>query len=377
MGGCYREVCERPQWNATFGSGGRAAAALVGVTPQVELYTYCHPKRSTDLDGIRDRGVIVHGISTANEIAFAYLHPLSHPGLALNRSDVVSEEPINCHGNVVLRFGILEGDAVVHGDRVIYDPQTSGQVACFKENGSSAKSLAIVLNARELQASTPNATMQSSAESIMLCNDADVAVVKCGVKGAAVVEKGKNLSWVPAFRTPEVFKIGSGDVFSATFAHYWGVERRPAIDAAKLASRSTSAYCASRELPIPIESALPLFPPTSYKDHAKICVIGAKGTLANCWLVEEACWCLKQLGCSARILDTESTDVHFLPNGTNSALILADTLEDDGEMSIEVMEKLKMPSVILRESRNLSVVSGSRMAVTDDFATAIYWTAWL
>ena len=375
-GGLYREVCERPEWNATFGSGGRAAAALVGVTPQVDLYTYCHPKRSTDLDGIGDRGVTVHGIPSVNEIAFAYLHPLSHPGVAFGRPDIVSEEPINCHGNVILRFGMLEGDAVVHGDRVIYDPQTSGRVACFTENGSTARSLAVVLNARELQGSTPNVTMQSAAELIMLSNDADLAVVKCGVNGAAVVEKGNDLSWVPAFRTPEVFKIGSGDVFSATFAHYWGVERRPAIDAAILASRSTSAYCASRELPIPIESALPQFPPIDRKDRTEICIVGAKDTLANHWLLAEACWCLKQFGCRVRILNTELTDIRFLPKGTNSTLVLADTFEDHGSISIETMAEFNMPSVILGERRNPTVASGSRMAVTDDFATAIYWAAW-
>ena len=318
----------------------------------------------------------MHGIPTQNEIAFAYLHPLSHPGVALGRPDVVSEEPINCHGNVILRFGMLEGDAVVHGDRVIYDPQTTDKVPCFKENGSTARCLAIVLNARELQVHTRNATMQNAAESIMFGSDADVAVVKCGVKGAAVVQKGKDLCWVPAFRTPEVFKIGSGDVFSAAFAHYWGVEGRPAVDAAILASRSTSAYCASRELPIPIESALPQFPPTNRKDRTQICIVGAKNTLANHWLIEEASWCLKQLECSARILDTESADARFLPKGTNSTLVLADTLEGHSTVLIEAMAKFKMPSVILGERRNLSVVSGSRMAVTDDFTTAIYWTAW-
>ena len=376
-GGCYREICERPKWSAFFGSGVRAAAALAGVTPHVELYTYCHPERTTGLDDIRDRGVIVHALPSANEIAFAYLHPLSCPGVAPNISNIASEEPIICRGDVVLRFGILEGDAVVHGDRVIYDPQTVDKVAPFNKNHSSAKSLAIVLNASELRASVPHETIANAAKSIMLRDNADVAIVKCGAKGAAVLEKGKSLTWVPAFRTPQVFKIGSGDIFSATFAHYWGVEERPAIDAAMLASQSTSAYCSSRELPIPNKGALPEFPPASCKDRLGICIIGAKNTLANHWLLEEALWCLKALGCRAHILEIECGYLNSLPSGTNSTLILADTLEENGAKCIEAVAACEMPSVILREREQLSVTPESTVATTNDFTTAIYWTAWI
>ena len=40
VGGTYREVCQHPHWDALFGSGLRAAAALSNLSPGTELHTY-------------------------------------------------------------------------------------------------------------------------------------------------------------------------------------------------------------------------------------------------------------------------------------------------------------------------------------------------
>ena len=203
----------------------RAAAALVGITPNVELHTYCHPERMPDLYDMWADEIKIHAIPSTNKIAFAYLHPLSCPGVASNTSDICAEEPIVVCGEVVLRFGFLEGDAVVEADRAIYDPQTTYTMAPFRANGSSARSLALVLNEDELRSSVGGETSAMAARKIMARDNADVVVVKCGAKGAMVFEKEQNPSLVPAFRTPRIFKIGSGDIFSAAFAHYWGLKK--------------------------------------------------------------------------------------------------------------------------------------------------------
>ena len=375
-GGCYREICERPRWNAIFGSGARAAAALVGVAPRVELHTYCHPERVGRLDHIRIRGIDVHSSPSRNQISFAYLHPLSRPGVEPQLSNITVEEPIFCRGNVVLRFGFMEGDAVVHGDRVIYDPQTLYRPLAFRENGSSANYLSLVLNADELLESVPANTIAASAESIMARDEADVVAIKCGAKGAAVLEKGKDLCWIPAFRTPKVFKMGTGDVFTATFAHYWGVEQRPAIEAAILASRSTAAYCASRQLPIPIESKLPAYPPVSSNTQTRIGIIGSRSTLANHWLVEEAQWCLNQLGRPAQRINPALLEGAILTDGFAGVLILADTLDDGGASAIKNASVLQLPVIVLKEQGELAATLPPSVLTTNDFTTALYWSVW-
>ena len=39
-GGVYRELCCIPKWDAIFGSGGRAAAAVASLSPDSVLHTY-------------------------------------------------------------------------------------------------------------------------------------------------------------------------------------------------------------------------------------------------------------------------------------------------------------------------------------------------
>ena len=61
-----------------------------------------------------------------------------------------------------------------------------------------------------------------SADVVPFLHAADVVVVKRGCSGATVHRPGRDPVAVPAYRSARVFKIGSGDVFSAAFAHHWG-----------------------------------------------------------------------------------------------------------------------------------------------------------
>lgn len=375
VGGCYKEICERPNWNALFGSGTRAAAALFNLTPHVEFHTYCHPEYLPDLYGVWANEFTIHTIPSTNKIAFAYLHPLSCPGIAPDTSSITIEEPIVARGEVVLRFGFLEGDAVVEADRAIYDPQTTRETAPFEANGSSARSLALVLSEDELRASVDSNSIAEAAEKIMVRDSADVVVIKRGIKGAIVFEKERKPSFVPAFRTPRIFKIGSGDIFSAVFAHYWGIEKKSAIDASMLASRSTAAYCSSRELPIPSEHMLPDFPAVCCNERGRVNIIGAMDTLSNKWLMEEARWCLNRLGRTAEVINLELGEMDYLSDDVVSTLILADTLEDRGKAAIKMTQERILPTVVLRERGEALQIFGSSQA-TNDFSTALYWVAW-
>src|SRR3546814_15505823 len=79
-------------------------------------------------------------------VAFDYFHPLSTPGISPVPGRLEPLPPIHVEGEVVLRFGMLEGDAIVKADRAVYDPQSAFSTPRFTDNGSQANHLAIVLN---------------------------------------------------------------------------------------------------------------------------------------------------------------------------------------------------------------------------------------
>ena len=275
-----------------------------------------------------------------------------------------------------MRFGFIEGDAIVHGERVVYDPQSGNMPSSFGANGSSANSLAIVLSEAELRGLSPGYTTLESANALLSRDHAEVIVIKRGPHGAIVIEKDQSPFSVPAYQTPRIFKIGSGDVFSAAFAHYWGVERRSAPEASELASRCTATYCSSKCLPLPRERDLPVFPPAVEDPTLHVCVIGADDTLANQWLVEESRWCLTQLGLHADISPISSDALRNPPNSQALALILADTFSDGGEHFIRRAKAERLPIVVLKERQTFSGQINSTLRATDDFTTALYWAAW-
>ena len=160
------------------------------------------------------------------------------------------QPPIYVSGNAVLRFGFLEGDAIVAADRAIYDPQNGKVSAPFGANGSRANELALVLNERELCRMVRVSDIGAAATELIRSQGASVVVVKRGPLGATVFQPGESPTHIPAYRSERVFKIGSGDIFSAIFAVQWGEAKLTASHAADLASRSVSAYCATRLLPI-------------------------------------------------------------------------------------------------------------------------------
>src|SRR5262245_54206594 len=106
VGGCYRELCESPHWDRVLGSGGRAAVVLGALEPNVTLQTYRPKTLSADLYPIEVSGVRVSVQSSATEIVFSYLHPLSSP--VVWPKDIRQEEPLRVTGESVVRFGMME-----------------------------------------------------------------------------------------------------------------------------------------------------------------------------------------------------------------------------------------------------------------------------
>lgn len=126
------------------------------------------------------------------------------------------------------------------------------------------------------------------AYSILATWDVDVVVLKMGGHGAFVLVKGEAPVSVPAYRSENVWKIGSGDVFSAAFTYFWGQKELPAAEAADLASRATSYYCGTRALPLPdAESLKNLVTAAVAPRGGKVYLAAPFFNLGERWIVEE------------------------------------------------------------------------------------------
>lgn len=366
-GGCYFEVCEAPHWRALYGSGGRAAHALVGRAP-ITLHTYFPMTRAPELYPLVAAGIEVKFTESDTAVAFAYLHPLSRPAQAPGLSAISRNPALRVEGETVLRFGMLEGDAVVTGSRVVYDPQSVGDFAPFGQNGSSAGALALVLNTEELRATTRQDDAEVAARTL-LQSGADVVIAKDGVHGAFVHTLERPSAHVPAYWSDSVFKIGTGDIFSAAFTHAWAYLGQEPIEAAREASKCVAHYAASRSLPLPPADQIPARHPVRARRGGVVNLIGSTARLSDRWLFEEAAWRLAELGVLVRRWDGPPD--RSLTDG--AFLVLADQI---GAESVGiVLDHTPAAQLVVFSETAASAVPAVRQ--TADFTTALYWACWL
>lgn len=250
-GGTYHELCQFPPATAFFGSGMRAAAATETiVSSRNQLHTCVD---STDTETLETYAATfdfdVNRTHIPETVTFDYLHNHSNPVFSPSEASNYDCELTGIEGDAILRFGLLEGTAIVSGDRVVYDPQ-SANPAPFHENGSTAQELALVLNYDEAAKLASEDDVESIFTELMTGSTAaDVVVLKRGAKGAVVRTPGTTTR-IPVFQTESVWGIGSGDVFSAVFAGEWAENRESPADAALTASKATAYHCKHRQFPI-------------------------------------------------------------------------------------------------------------------------------
>ena len=390
VGGVYDERCIQPRWDQMFGSAGRAAAALAALG-DVTLVTYVADDRLRELEARAASfgPVRLEATRYAATISFAYVHPLSVPLISPAPHLLARAPDLHVEADLVLRFGMMEGDAIVRAKRAIYDPQSAFSPKGFVENGSTAEKLAIVANAYEVRLMTSEQDVETGARQLLAREGASAVVVKRGSRGALVLTRDGTRAEIPAYRTELVFGIGSGDIFAAAFAHYWGREELPAETAAGLASKSAAWYCESRSAPLLSHadlSALALDPVQA--TVGRVYLAGPFFSMAQRWLVEEARAHLLGMGLEvfsplhdvgvgpAEVV--APADLHGLDDCDRMLALLdgADpgTLFEVGYARAKGCAVIAVSETLSPEQLKMVVGSGCRH--TDDFATAIYLTAW-
>jgi hypothetical protein len=387
IGGTYAETCQWPHWAEVFGSGLRAACALSGRRAHVELYTYASSKHRAYLEGLgASLGFTAQAETSPGTFAFGYQHSLARPSFSVSDKSVYELPPLSVEAEAILAYGMLEGQPVFDGDRVVFDPQSPEDATLFNTNESFAAHLAIVANSSEARRLSSESDLQIAGNKLL--ERAEVVVIKQGPQGALVFT-GSGTHHVPAYRTTRTFLIGSGDIFSASFAYAWAVQRQSPEKAAEIASLSTAYYCQTATLPIP--AALPVDfhnGPASVGLEPRVYLAGPFFSVSQLWLVEEARSCLGHLGAKVfspyhdvglgQMKDVAEADLEGL-RSCDRVLALLDGYDPGTIFEIGYARARGIPVTVFLTSEervNLTMFSGSGCNVLHDFVSAIYATIW-
>jgi nucleoside 2-deoxyribosyltransferase len=395
VGGVYREYCTRPNWSQTYGSAGRAAMVLGAMHTPVTLHSYMDQAACDELhqEAAWHPTVRINPTLIDKCVDFRYLHDLATPDICGVPQS--SHAPINISGQQAIRFGMLEGDAVVHAEWAVYDPQNMGAAVPFGANGSTAEHLALVLNSWEASqlAKATDQSPEECARIIAQSEKAEVVVIKMGPRGA-LVWFDERATQVTAYRTSNVWKIGSGDFFVAQFANWWMHERLGPTEAAARASHATAYYCENRAFPNP--ALLAGFTPMELKVSEKfgvkpkpeVYLAGPFFNLAQVWIVEEARKNLREVGLRVfspfhdiglgSACDVVQKDLEAVQRA-DLVFAVADGLDAGTLYEVGYARALGKPVVVYSEcesEESLKMMEGSGCVICTNYATAIYSALW-
>lgn len=396
VGGIYYEQCMRPRWREIFGSAGRAASAIAAMQGPVELHGYVDTRGA---DVVAQRAVFsqtaltLRVSTTSAPVVFDYAHGLEAPRIYGVTEALPALEVRSRH---IVRFGMLESDAQVHGDRVVYDPQNALNPRPFHENGSTARELALVLNQHEasLMTGKVDASVDDMARELLQAHGASVVVIKRGPRGALVFD-GANVHAVPAYRSQEVWKIGSGDNFVAHFAHQWMQRGRACAESADLASKATAFYCETRSFATPeslaefAPSAIPVSERYAAGWRPTVYLAGPFFTLSQLWLIEQARDNLRSMGLTVfspyhdiglgSADDVVSKDLDGIKN-SDFVFAIGDGLDSGTIYEIGYARALNKPVIVYCENEseeNKKMIEGSDCILAKDYVGAVYQAIWL
>jgi nucleoside 2-deoxyribosyltransferase len=380
-----------------YGSGLRAAAAISARHPSVHFETYAGNRDKDLLAAVaRSFSLDYRANDRPDDVRFHYEHPLARPEIYPPLHLLEAVQPIEVEAQCVLRFGFLEGDAIVKADRAVYDPQSAFQPRHFFENGSIADHLAIVANLREAHSLTGESDPKNAGLSLLSSERAEAVVLKCGIHGA-ILFSHEGISSIPSFRTDAVWPLGSGDIFSAVFAQLWGAEEIAPVVAAERASRLTALYCSNKVLPLAVDAesnSEPFLEQTStlatsgtLKSPA-VYLAGPFFSMKQRWLVRQARTALTNQG--ARVFSpyhnvgpgpasvVVSQDIDGL-EGSDAVLALVDDLDSGTLFEVGYARAKGIPVVAFWQGDGeeaMKMLSGTDCTVCNDFTTSIYKALW-
>lgn len=398
IGGTYLEQCEFPHSEELWGPGLRGVSTIQRLTPgENSLYTAVGPAEEPQLE----LKSATYGFKSKIEeipetVQYQYLHNHSNARLSPAESQTYGVELGPITGEAILRFGLIEGNAVVEGDKVVYDPQST-EAEQFHENGSEAETLALVLNQHEAREFTGQDNLCTMLEVLTTGeNSADVAVIKCGTSGA-IVRDDEETTQIPVYETESVWNIGSGDVFSSTFAAYWAERNLSPVEAAKKASLAAAYYCSQRTLPIPeeprgVKGFDPVERPAAVGETEPTIYVAAPFfSVSELWFIDEVRTILLEEGAEVispyhdigRVEDSTpekiaDQDLESLEDA-DAVLALIDNFDSGTFFELGYASRNDTPIIAYKnepENSQYTMLEGTGCEVYGDLATAVFKALW-
>jgi len=294
---------------------------------------------------------------------------------------------------------MVEGRPKVVAQKAVYDPQDGHASRHFADNGSRADVLAQVVSWSEGRALTGFLEPEEIAAALLAQPGTSVAIVKCGPQGA-LVRTNSDQAWVHSFPTKNVYKIGSGDVFSAAFAYGWMCLEQAPVTAAWFASRCVAHYV-EHGVDRLSEQLLLAFTGEAQAAHIKhgsgerrsipqgqIYLAGPFFNVGQQWLVDETRDALRDMGFrvfspihdvgEGLASDIAGADLAALDN-SKIVLAILDGVDPGTLFEVGYARAKGIPVVAVAEdvpSSALTMIEGSHCDVVQDLTTAIYRTCW-
>lgn len=235
VGGTYRELCADPVTESLYGSGVRASAILASLGHQVEFHTCVDQASRAEAESLRASLGITEAVvaDRAEAVTFSYATPVSPAAW----SPTPAAEPLEVAADVIVAFGMIETTWAINGKRVVIDPQ-HGDLKSMLDSTSSS-TVAVVLNAHEAGRLTGRDVVEAGPHIREL--GADVVVIKRGALGGLVFSDA-GLEAYGAIPTETVRPIGSGDAFTAGFAHAWSADPAAPAAAARFGAQTAAVH---------------------------------------------------------------------------------------------------------------------------------------
>jgi hypothetical protein len=387
VGGTYLEYCQTPEYEGLYGSGLRAAAAISEFISAIDFISCLGAQDRQSAESICNTfGINATFYTIPDTVVFDYFHPLSKPVHYLHPELVNKIELPEIETEYVLYYGMVEANIKITADYVVYDPQNWES---FKQTGSNANHLAIVLNKNEailLSQSEPGEALEKVGKKLLIQEKAEIVVIKNGSNGALVIEESQ-ITEVPVFKTSRVWPIGSGDIFSAVFAWKWMIEKMPASHAALTASQATAQFCETKTLPLQLN--YPLDPLPINQTGKFIYLAGPLFTVADKYFITDVRNILldfgnkvfsplHDVGMSSTNSEIADKDLEALKD-VDAVFAIINGMDAGTLFEIGYARSIGKRVVALAENVNendLTMLLGSGCEVENDLTTAIYKVSW-
>lgn len=392
IGGSYKEVCDLYDYKPHLkGSGIRALDVFMELGWNGNLtFHSCIGKNKPIVECIYHRDNINLMLQDSYDVTFNYDHPFRLTSV-YPRPDVLfsNKKRIVTEDENVLVFGMIDADFKVKAKKAVFDPQTTVMMPSYRNNGSEAEELVIVLNAKEARALSRREALMEQRTVIFEKEHCQALVIKQGVKGAKLFRSADDDGLqIPVYMTPMVNSIGSGDVFTATFAYNW-FKGCTLEEAAMTASKAVACFVTPHKVQ-GLKEALANFnyQALDFKRDGLVYLAGPFFSYSQKWLIGQFYRALLGEGVNVfsplhdvGIGDAQEVtepDIEGL-NASDVVLAVVDGLDSGTlfEIGYAVSKGKKVVAYVQNESKkSLQMLEGTHCDIEKDFTTAIYKASW-